>query len=198
METWKDIKGFEGMYQISSLGKVRSLDRIEELRHSSGTEYKRLKKGKELTPEKGLRVEPYVVYYLKKNGKRYMKKAHRLVALAFIENNENKKVVNHKDCNPKNNAVENLEWCTHQENIKHAYDNGRIDLSKAVESSVKNRYKRFKKVYQYTMNNEFIREFESVKSAANHIGVDQSSLARACRGAYSNSKNYIWSYVILH
>jgi hypothetical protein len=198
MEIWKDIEGFEGLYQVSNLGRVKSLDVIQNLKHSSGTEYTRFKKGRILRPEQSDRVAPYVIYYLKKDGKRHFGKAHRLVAKAFIPNPENKKVVNHLDCNPKNNAVENLEWATHSENTKHAYDNGRIDLSKAVNASVKNRYKRFKRVYQYTIDYKFVREFESVNAAAKFMNVDRSSLAKACRKEYLTSKNYIWSYELLY
>jgi hypothetical protein len=197
MEEWRDIEGYEGEYQVSSYGNVRSLDRYIKSKSKLNNDFVYLKKGKNLIPELGSLVYPYVVYYLQKDGKRYYNKAHRLVAKAFIPNPHNKKIVNHIDSNPRNNHVDNLEWLTHSENIKHAYDKGRIDISKAVESSVRNRYKRFKKVYQYTMDKEFIREFESVNAAAKYIGVDRSSLARTCRGVYSNSKNYIWSYELL-
>jgi uncharacterized protein YktA (UPF0223 family) len=197
MEKWRDVVGFEGAYQVSNFGRVRSVDRYITSKHSSGTEYSRFYRGKILTPEKPRWDDLYILYYLKKDGKRYFGKAHRLVAFAFIPRIEGKNFVNHKDCNPKNNNVENLEWVTHRENIKHAYDNGRIDISKAVASSIRNSYKRFKKVYQYTMDKEFIHEFESVNAAAKYIGVDRSSLAKTCRGVYSNSKNYIWSYELL-
>lgn len=194
MEIWKDIKGFEGLYQVSNLGRVKSLDVIQNLKHSSGTEYTRFKKGRILRPEQSGRVAPYVIYYLKKDGKRHFGKAHRLVAKAFIPNPENKKVVNHLDCNPKNNNVSNLEWATHSENIKYAYDKGRIDIAKCVDASLKNRYKLNKPVLQYDMNGLFIKRHKSISDAAIEIGSDVSSISKVCRGKYNHVKNYKFQY----
>ena len=96
-EEWKDIVGFEGLYKVSTLGRVKSL---------------RKNKIMNFTTRSG-----YNVLNLRKEGKRYSKQVHRLVAEAFIENPQNKPIVNHKDTNRKNNNVNNLEWCTQKENV---------------------------------------------------------------------------------
>lgn len=107
-ELWKTIIGFEGIYEVSSLGNVRGLQRIVR-----GV----------VVPEKIMSprvcVKGYKSVGLNKNGVQYHKSVHRLVANAFIPNPDNKPCVNHIDGNPSNNKIENLEWATHRENRKH-------------------------------------------------------------------------------
>lgn len=118
VEEWKDIKGYEGLYQISNFGRVKSLIGW------NGKKY--------ISREKILKVsrqginKTYCRYKvdLIKDGKRKNFKVHRLVAEAFIPNPNNYKEVNHKDSNPLNNCVYNLEWCDHEYNIKHSIDEG--------------------------------------------------------------------------
>lgn len=114
MEQWVDIKGYEGWYQISSYGNVRSLDRVS----SDG----RLYKGKERA--KCFDRRGYCVLVLCKEGKQKTHKFHRLVAEHFIPNPRAKETVNHIDGNKENNNVDNLEWCTQSENQKHAFATG--------------------------------------------------------------------------
>ena len=108
MEIWKDIDGFEGLYQVSNLGRVKSLPKYT---YSKG--YPQLRKEKLLKPGYTGRKRCYATVCLN-DGKRY--KIHRLVAQAFIPNPNNLPIVNHKDENPKNNCVENLEWCDYRYN----------------------------------------------------------------------------------
>ena len=197
MEVWRDIEGYEGEYQVSSYGNVRSLDRFIKNRSKLGKEFLMFKKGGNLIPELGSLVYPYVVYYLKKDGKRYYNKAHRLVAKAFIPNPENKKLVNHIDSNPRNNNVENLEWVTHSENSKHAYDNNRIDITKAIFASSKARRGTGKIVYQYTKEKEPLRQYNSVRIAALATGSDENAISKVCRGVIKSHNNYFWSYEFL-
>lgn len=120
MEEWKDIKGYEGKYQISNLGNVRSLWR-----------YKPSGRGKYVSKEvlvkelKSIRSGSlgYRIVTLMDDGKRDRRHIHRLVAEAFIPNPENKPNVNHIDYNPSNNNVNNLEWCTQRENVIHSVCN---------------------------------------------------------------------------
>jgi hypothetical protein len=110
-EQWKDIKGYEGLYEVSNLGNVRSLDRVIKSKHN-GT---MLRKGQILTPfyeeKKG-----YYQVSLSKDGKNKKHRVHRLVASAFLDNPHSYTDVNHKDEVKTNNNVDNLEWCTRKYN----------------------------------------------------------------------------------
>ncbi len=118
-EEWRPIVGYEDLYEISSLGRVRSLDRYTYGKNGS----KRLHKGRYLKP---FTTHGYKVIDLYKDKKRKHCKVHRLVAEAFILNDdpENKTDVNHIDGDKSNNAINNLEWCTRRENIMHAFEKG--------------------------------------------------------------------------
>ena len=111
-EIWKPILGYEGLYQVSNKGRVKSLSRIVSCRN----------KFQSLLPEKLLKqgcTKGYFHVSLAKESVKKIFKVHRLVAIAFIPNLQNKPVINHKDLNPKNNFVENLEWNTNAENTHH-------------------------------------------------------------------------------
>ncbi|MEO1690729.1 MAG: NUMOD4 domain-containing protein [Cyanobacteria bacterium J06631_6] len=125
-EVFVDIPGYEGYYQVSNYGKVRSLDRV--IKEKTGKT--QTLKGRVLK----LRINPGGYYYigLGKNGTKATFAIHQLVAQAFIPNPYNKKTVNHLDGNKLNNSVANLEWCTYSENLEHAYKTG---LRRAVKSS---------------------------------------------------------------
>ena len=122
MEIWKEIKGYEGYYLISNMGRVKSQSRKI---YNDGI------KGENkfyISEEKIIngRIDPkgYLRVALCKDNKQKDYSIHRLVAIAFIPNPNNKPCVNHKDGNKQNNNVENLEWCTYSENLKHAYKMG--------------------------------------------------------------------------
>jgi hypothetical protein len=119
-EVWSTIKDYEGLYEVSNMGRVRSLDR-EQSRAIVGLETY-IKKGQVLSPR--LQRQGYQLVALFKNGKREDKLIHRIVAEAFIPNPLKKETVNHKDNVKGNNVVNNLEWATQSENSKHAFDNG--------------------------------------------------------------------------
>ena len=119
MEQWKDISGFEGMYQVSDTGQVRSLDRFDDRgRHL---------KGRVLSQGSG--TKGYKMTVLSKLGVHTTRNTHRFVAKAFIPNPDNLPSVNHMDGNKQNNHVSNLEWVTQKENIRHAMNTGLTDIS---------------------------------------------------------------------
>lgn len=116
-EEWKDVKGYEGLYQVSNLGRIKSFVGW------NGNQY--IKREKIMNPYKQRAGKNYYrsVIKLKKNGIGQDKKVHRLVAEAFIPNPNNLPKINHIDGNPLNNKAENLEWCTQKYNIEHAINN---------------------------------------------------------------------------
>jgi hypothetical protein len=136
-ELWKDIQGYEGLYQVSNTGRVRSLDKTRAIGKN-----KRIIKGRILK----IKQANYCHIQLVKNGQNFHALVHRLVATAFIPNSEGKKTVNHKDCNKHNNRVENLEWVTQAENNLHALSNGKLATMKRGDSH----YRRSKKYDQLT------------------------------------------------
>ena len=119
-EVWKDVAGYEGVYQVSNLGRVRSVDRT--VQYSDGR--KGIYKGKTLKPSKSKKRRNYLYVTLSYNQKTMYKSVHRLVAETFIENTGNKSEVNHIDGDKDNNKVSNLEWVTSKENSEHAVKNG--------------------------------------------------------------------------
>lgn len=138
-EIWKDIKDFEGIYQISSFGRVKVLARRVYAGKNVNHQYNTLKE--HIVGTGGGKYE-YVI--LRKEGRSYGRLVHRLVAEAFIPNPNDFSCVNHKDENPRNNCVNNLEWCTYQYN--NAY-NGRLEKCK---SKISNTLKGRKRQYELT------------------------------------------------
>jgi hypothetical protein len=120
-EIFKDIPGWEGKYQVSNIGRIKSLPRMVVA--CTGKVYNRKERIlKQTTNEDG-----YKVVYLSKEGKDYTLGVHRAIALAFIANPENKPMVNHINANRADNWVDNLEWCTNAENIQHSFNLGISD-----------------------------------------------------------------------
>lgn len=119
-ELWKDINGFEGYYQISNLGRVKSLGRF--IYNSKTGEKRGFKKEKIKVPK--VTSDGYFSVTLSVDGKSKTISVHRLVALHFISNPFGYKEVNHIDTNRQNNRIDNLEWCTHQHNVAHSANLG--------------------------------------------------------------------------
>lgn len=115
LEIWKDIKNFEGLYQISHLGRVKSVDRIVVIEDQKNNRVYE-KHFPECIKATNLDTKGYVIVTLKKNGKSSRHRIHRLVAEAFIPNSNNLPQVNHLNENKKDNHISNLEWCTDEYN----------------------------------------------------------------------------------
>lgn len=176
-EVWKDIQGYEGYYQVSNKGNVRSVDR--EVRCSNSI---RFYKGRILS-----QCEDDHGYYrvlLSKAGKHRSSQVHRLVAEAFIENPNDLPEVNHKDEISKNNCVENLEWCSKKYNLE--YGTGR---QRSVQMHRK-------AVIQFDMNGNFIAEYDGVNTAARAIRKpkDATAITKCCGGKKQTAHGYIWRY----
>lgn len=138
-EIWKDIEGYEGLYQVSNLGNVKSLDRKYNGSNQFGSKFIGIKKGKTL--KKQLKRNYYCVALIKKTKAKYFL-IHRLVAQAFIPNPNNYPQVNHIDENKHNNCVDNLEWCTSSYNINYGNRNIKVanklkNVSKTEEQKLK-------------------------------------------------------------
>ena len=135
MEEWRDIKGYDGIYQVSNRGNVRSLDR-RVVNHRGGTT--RWCEGKMISPfDNG---HGYLVVSLSMGMARKNHYVHRLVAETFLSNQECKPVVNHKDYNTHNNHVSNLEWCTQHENVAHSVEHLRKPKSKCKPTTTGYKY----------------------------------------------------------
>ena len=143
-EIWKDIKGFDGLYQVSNLGQVKSL---------------RYNKNMAFTVRSG-----YYNILLRKNGKRFSKQIHRLVAETFIPNPLNKPFVNHLDFNRKNNVETNLEWVTQKENVNwsiNAMKHSKKCKNKLNEQYIKRKYNK----YELTLKKKYIGLYNTLEEA---------------------------------
>lgn len=180
-ELWKYITGYEGLYQVSNMGRVRSFDRWVIGKSNS----KRLIKGKILKPIKG--SKGYLHVQLCKKGKINCYLVHRLVAQAFIDNSDNLPQVNHRDECKTNNVVENLEWCTASYNMNYNDGQKRRGVKKING-------KRSKTVYQYSLNGEFVKEWKSAHEVQRQLGYSRGSISTCCLGKRKTSYGYIWRY----
>lgn len=176
-EIWKDIKGYEGLYQVSNLGNVKSLARVVPHKIT----------GSRTIPEKILKPNSddvgYLYVSLSKDGKKKNPKIHRLVAEAFIPNPKNLPQVNHIDENKLNNRVTNLEWSTSLDNLNY---------SNVIE---KGNFARRRKVIQESFDGEIIAVYTSMTEAAKAVGASNHSLiSMCCSGKRKSAYNYLWEY----
>lgn len=172
-EIWKDIPSYEGYYQVSNLGNFRSVPRIVKYKTNGTRNYP----GKSLLTE--ATKDNYQRIVLMKKGIKTRHQAHRLVALTFIPNPENKPFINHIDGNKSNNRIENLEWCTASENIIHAINTGLIDMSKHRPSNSK-------KIQCIETGALFVSYYQAVK----WLGKTQTSISALRRGVEKSGKAY--------
>lgn len=173
-ETWKDIDGYDGKYQVSSLGRVRNRHgKILSQSYKRGTNY--------------LRV------HLAKNNTAKWFSVHRLVAIAFLPKEDGKDTVNHLDHNKENNCVENLEWCSLKENCAYAAQEGRY---KVPYDNLKKGLALLKKGVIGTSSDGTEYVFESLAQAHRVTGASRASIAGCCQGRYGckTAAGYKWRF----
>lgn len=182
-EIWKPIPNYEGYYEVSNTGKVKSLKRIIE--DKRGVNH--------FVTEKELALNRYGDYYqvaLSKDGKRKLFLVHRLVAIVFLPNPDNLPIVNHKDENKLNNNANNLEWCTIKYNTNYGTTKQRMSQNR--------KNKHIKKIWKCDYNtHERIELFDSASEAAKNIGketIGLSAISKCARGHQKSAYGYFWEY----
>lgn len=183
-EKWKDIPGYEGLYQASNLGNIRSVTRVHRY-IKKGKLCFRTRLGHTLSPN--INNHGYLYLCLCKNKHRWYAKVHRLVAITFLSNPNNFTDVNHKDGNKKNNIIENLEWCSHSENQKHAIRHG-LNMKPYAAGLYK------KAILQINPDTkEVVAEYESIAAANDHFGrCKRSNISNVLNGHHRLAYGYEW------
>lgn len=179
-ELWKDIVGYEGRYQVSSFGRVRSVSRI--VNRPRGTT--RLVESKVLSLQKN-KFGYLRILLIDKNHKAKTCSVHRLVALTFIPNPNNLPMVNHKDENKENNSVENLEWCDAAYNTSYGT---------AIQRRSEKRRRKVEMIDKYS--GKTLKVFNSVQEASNESGISRQLITDVCmkRPRKYTAGGYIWRY----
>jgi hypothetical protein len=175
MEIWRDVTGYEGIYQVSNYGKVKSL-------------YK--KQANIVTPH--IDKKGYHIIRLWRGGNQDTRLLHRLVAQAFVPNHANKPHINHKDGNKSNNYWSNLEWCTPSENNKHSFAIGlkTITAKQKARASQANS----KPIYQLDRFNNIVRRWPSITLAAKTLGFSLQHISNCCRGSRKTCGGFVWAF----
>lgn len=177
---WRDIPNFEGLYQVSNLGQIKSASR--KIFNGKGCYISQDKILLQRKNKKG-----YNVVDLSKQCKNYHCLVHRIVASAFIPNYENKPQVNHKDGDKNNNMVTNLEWCNNSENQLHAY---KLGLNKRTDKSGRKR----KSVQLFDLNGNLVNEFYSIAETTKWLKCAKGNVKLCCDGKRKTVKGFIAKY----
>lgn len=173
MEEWKAIPGYEGYYEASTLGRIRSVSRVAIGRWGHNRRFSHVLKPNKVHCD-------YLQVRFSINGVKSQPSVHRLVAMTFLPNPDNLPQVNHKDGNAGNNTVENLEWCTASQNCWH-------------RNHVLNKYVgRAKKPVRCIETGE---EFESMHHAAREMKCNQSCVYNVCKGKQSHTRGYHFEFI---
>lgn len=177
MEEFRPICGFEGLYEVSNIGRVKSCSR--KVKNTRG-----IKELKERIISQKDDTNGYLIVNLWKDNKQTHVKVHRAVAQAFIPNPYNFRDVNHIDENKYNNRFDNLEWVTHQDNLNYGTHNVRMSNSKS------------KAVAQYNkLTNELIATYKNAYVASNETNINNVGICQCCCGKRKTAGGYIWKYV---
>ena len=180
-ELWKDIKGYEGLYQVSNLGRVKSLEREEYVyNYKTHCKIKRVRKEKIIKIHK--QQNGYFRCCLCKNSIKKYYWIHRLVAQAFIPNSNSLPEVNHKDEKPINNCVNNLEWCTVKYNCNYG-----TGIQRQVE-------KRKKKFVQYDLAGNLIKIWDGLCDIEYELGIPRANIYKCCKNQRHHANHFKWKY----
>lgn len=180
-EEWRDVAGYEGLYQVSDQGRVKSLER--KVKHWRGGE--RIQKECILKP--GTDRGGYLRVGLCDGEKRKTFKVHRLVCQAFHENPDNKPQVNHINEIKTDNRASNLEWATARENSNFGTRNERIGKKSAIAKS--------RPIAQYTLNGKLLKVWPSLTEAQRQGGFSRGNICSVATGKRKSHKGFIWRYV---
>ena len=176
-EEWRDVKGYEGLYQVSSMGRVKSLER--KLPHWRGGE----RTVKECILKPGMDKGGYLRVVLCAGGKTRMFLVHRLVCEAFHENPDNKPQVNHINEIKTDNRACNLEWCTRKQNINHGSRTERVAKARS------------KPVGQYTLDGDLVKIWQSTNEVQRQTGFGCGNICNVANGKRKTAHGFIWKYV---
>lgn len=187
-EIWKPVIGYEGHYEISNYGIVKSISRI--IVDKNG----RISKKNELILKPGINRDGYLQVGLSINNKLFSHYVHRLVAEAFIENPFNKTTVNHKDGNKLNNHISNLEWATKSEQAIHSLDMGLRNMPESWNGKFGGDHGASKYVLQFDLKGNYITEYKSIIEAADIIGIHSSGITKVCKGKGKSAGGYFWKH----
>lgn len=175
-EIWKPIEGYEGLYDVSNLGRVRRREKVSE-RRTDGCST--------ILPERILKANTsraYLTVGLVKDYKQKTFLVHRLVANAFLPRTPEQTYINHLDVNPRNNRADNLEWCTQSHNIQYAYDNGTKEGP------------HIRDVDQLAMDGTYIKTWHGVHAAGRELGIHGENISKVCLGKRAQTGGYKWRY----
>lgn len=183
-EEWQDIQGYEGLYQVSNYGRVKSLGRISKRKSRWGGQYTVVMKEKIKTPFKN--NKGYYMIHLNNNGKESNLLIHRLVGKAFIPNPYNNPEIDHKNENKNDNKINNLTWCT------RLYNN-----TKGVQSKDGRRNSsrfRMRPVRQYDLQGNLLNIYEGIRIAEEKTSIDNRNIVKCCKGKEKTAGGFIWRY----
>ena len=190
-EIWKDIEGFEGLYQVSSFGRVKSLPKKWEISNNFGTFWV-VKDERMLSPV--ISNKGYYVLSLVNNKRKKQFRVHQLVAKHFLENNNNFNCINHINGNKLDNCISNLEYCSHSHNQKEAYRLGLKQPSKNMLGKLDDKCPNSIPVNQYTLDGIFIRRWSSSREAMRQLHMKSNKIWLCCQHKRNQTYGYRWEY----